>query len=113
MRVTHVFGQHIDLAPIVQISEWFLPEPDSMEFTNWLDFASSGPWDRVLVCEIVYQLRDEPVRLLAAWPSHRSVVNWQDEEEKAAYVARRSEAYASIRADYDRFIAEWVDSRES
>lgn len=127
MRIVHAFGQHIDLLPIVAISDLKSKTHSGVDglYPDIITYDFRG--DIVGVCNLVIQLRDAPVLLTARmrprpdysdayhdWPRDSKVAYYSSDEHRAhleKMQVQGREDWAAIQKDYARLIKQWKKVR--
>ena len=118
MNVVKLFGHHIDLDPVVMISDLIPPanfkESDDVATVNGCLVWDGAKFSSIKVCRVAFQLRDGVALLTAPWPQYEEFVkkgtvekDWRAEFETAC-----NDTLTQIRRDYEDLVRLWKETRK-
>lgn len=114
MRIIKAFGQHIDLDPIVQISEWRLGDVYEASATyDHMRYTTNST--RLKVCSAVYLLRSDNIVYTVEWPEWKnykySDPSLSSKEALELFKEDCRVAFNHAKMEYDFFLQSWKENR--
>ncbi len=117
MNVVKLFGHHIDLDPVVMISDLIPPadfrDDDIAAVNNYLVWDGMK-FSSIKVCRVAFQLRDGVALLTAPWPQYEEFIakNKVEGEWRAEFETACNDTLTQIRRDYEDLVRLWKETRK-